>query len=139
LTFTIILSTEKYLEESQSDDLCLTIDINENVSEIVDLLAEMENKSGYLTHNGKLLENPGDITFAKIFALPTDSFVVHSGQGDSGKSKMWVRFPEFYLTDYYYMNRTYYDAVVFIPLTNIKFHGFGVMANYNQNDMVYIV
>ena len=35
------------------------------------------------------------------------------------------------------MNVTYYDAVCFVPKTNVYFHGFGVMANYNGKDLTY--
>ena len=47
----------------------------------------------------------------------------------------WVRFPEFYLTDYFYMNTCSWDAVVFIPKRSVLFFGFGLMANYNGHDM----
>ena len=46
---------------------------------------------------------------------------------------MWVRFPDMYTTDYYYMNTTYYDAVTFICKRNIVFLGYGLFANYNGN------
>jgi hypothetical protein len=52
---------------------------------------------------------------------------------------MWIRFPEFYYTDYFYMNTTYYDAVVFVPKKNIVFFGWGLFANYNGKDISYKV
>ena len=30
-----------------------------------------------------------------------------------------------------------WDAMTFIPRRNIKFHGFGIMASYNNKDMKY--
>lgn len=51
----------------------------------------------------------------------------------------WIRFGDFYLTDYYYMNTTYYDACVFVPKCAINFMGFGVMASYNNMDCKYKV
>jgi hypothetical protein len=52
---------------------------------------------------------------------------------------MWIRFPEFYLTDYYYMNTVYWDAVVFVPKRNIVFLGWGIFANYNSKDVTCMV
>jgi hypothetical protein len=53
----------------------------------------------------------------------------------SSKPVMWIRFPEFYYTDYFYMNTRYWDAVVFIPKRPVLFYGWGLFANYNGNDM----
>lgn len=47
----------------------------------------------------------------------------------------WVRFPEFYYTDYFCMNPRYWDAVVFKPKRNVWFFGWGILANYNNKDM----
>ena len=52
-----------------------------------------------------------------------------------GKPIMWVRFPEFYLTDYFYMNRNYWDAVTFVPRRTVIFYGFGLFSNYNGKDL----
>ena len=35
------------------------------------------------------------------------------------------------------MSSNYYDAVTFIPKRNIRFHGFGLNANYNGKDITY--
>lgn len=51
------------------------------------------------------------------------------------KPSRWARFPEFYYTDYFYMNTRYWDAVVFIPKRNIVFFGWGLFANFNGTDM----
>jgi len=84
--------------------------------------------------DGKAIENPGEITFAKSFTKNMAKFAVVAAGSNAACTK-WVRFPEFYLTDYFYMNTRYWDAVVFVPKRNVMFFGFGVMANYNGKDM----
>lgn len=91
-----------------------------------------------MLQNGKLISNPDDTTFQKSFVKDMHQFTIVSSESTKSAIK-WVRFPEFYLTDYYYMNTRYWDAVVFIPKRTIMFHGFGVLANYNQKDVTYKV
>ena len=100
---------------------------------------ELENKVGYFLHNGKVLQNLDDITFAKSFITSTSTLALCCGAEGAGEPVRWVRFPEFYTTDYFYMNSTYWDAVTFKPKVNIQFHGFGMMANYNRKDVTYNV
>jgi hypothetical protein len=47
----------------------------------------------------------------------------------------WVRFKSFYLTDYFYLNNTCWDAVAFKPLRDVYFFGFGMLGSYNQKDV----
>lgn len=47
----------------------------------------------------------------------------------------WVRFDRLVTNDYDYMSAYYYDAVVFVPRTDIYFVGFGQMANWDKMDI----
>ena len=120
----------------QSDLSIFKVGVNEKVNKILSIFQITEKVSGYLVFNGKIIPNPDEITFSKLAAGNMAQFSLCVGGGISDPV-LWVRFPEFYLTDYYYMNVTYYDAVCFIPKTNVHFHGFGVMANYNSKDLTY--
>jgi hypothetical protein len=96
---------------------------------------ENEDILGFLTFEGKLIENPADTTFAKKFVKNNAKFALITSEGSSLKPTQWQRFAEFYYTDYFYMNTRYWDAVVFIPKRNIVFFGWGLFANFNGSDM----
>jgi len=87
--------------------------------------------------NGKLLENMADTTFAKNFILDGEKIIILSSEEACGPAQKWVRFPNLYLTDYFYMETYSFDAVTFIPKKTIKFQGFGIMSSYNNKDMTY--
>ena len=70
-----------------------------------------------------------------MFVKNNGKIAVVSAAGSSLKPIMWVRFPEFYYTDYFYMNTRYWDAVIFKPKRNIWFFGWGLFANYNGKDI----
>ena len=48
-----------------------------------------------------------------------------------------MRFPVFYLNDYFYLSENEWDAITFVPKRNVKFLGFGAMGNYHKKDMKY--
>jgi len=50
---------------------------------------------------------------------------------DFGEPKKWIRFRSFYLTDYFYLNMSCWDAVAFKPLKDVFFFGFGILGSYN--------
>jgi len=124
--------------EKEADTLELKVSVSDKLSKITELFQEMEATAGYLVYKGKTLAVPEDHTFSKLLAGTSAQFLLCCGES-SGSATKWVRFPEYYLTDYYYMNTSYFDAVIFVPKCNIKFHGFGVFANYNNMDCTYIV
>jgi len=120
--------------QSENDILFLNVKINENLSKIQEVLGE-DGVQGFLTYNGKLVESPKDTTFAKLFVKNNGKIAVVSAAGSGLQPIMWVRFPEFYYTDYFYMNTRYWDAVVFKPKRTIWFFGWGLFANYNGKDI----
>ena len=73
----------------------------------------LDDSSGIYLVNGKLLENMGDLTFAKSFITTLDSILMlqNNSGSSSGPLLKWVRFKEMHLTDYYYLNKTRWDAV----------------------------
>jgi len=115
----------------------LKVNINDKVSKITKIYEAMSS-SGFLTHNGKLIANPDDVTFAKIFTLNKSKFAVSCGNIMKDPVK-WVRFSKLNLTDYFYLEVSNYDAVIFVPKCKIYFHGFGIMGNYNKKDVTYKV
>jgi hypothetical protein len=110
------------------------VNINDKMSKILEVL-ENDNVQGFLTFEGKLIQSPGDITFAKKFVQNNAKFALITAEGSFLKPTQWLRFSEFYYTDYFYMNTRYWDAVVFIPKRNIIFYGWGVFANFNGADV----
>ena len=73
-------------------------------------------------------------SFAKLLICQNDRFAIVSTT-KSITPLIWIRFPEFYLTDYFYMNTRYWDAMVLKPKCRVYFLGYGMLANYNANDM----
>jgi len=114
------------------------VGIDDKLIKIIDAYNAMGESTGFISINDKVIENPDTKTFVSIFADKSTPFVLNSSV-ESLNMRMWVRFPKFYLTDYYYMNTRYYDAVIFKPKQNISFMGFGVFANYNGSDVEYTV
>mmetsp|Transcript_18089 Transcript_18089/g.30880 ORF Transcript_18089/g.30880 Transcript_18089/m.30880 type:complete len:198 (+) Transcript_18089:464-1057(+) len=134
-----VISSDAYLKDSRKltqgpmDDLaCFKVQLNDKIDKIVGMYA-LQEKSGFLVYDGKVIQTPQEVTFLKklIPHKARIALVSHS----SSKCQQWVRFPEFYYTDYYYMNTRYYDAVVFIPKRTVYFFGFGIFANYNKANM----
>ena len=111
----------------------LKVNIHDKLSKIQEVLDD-EGIQGFLTMGGKLLESPADTTFAKQFIKNNTKFALISTES-CAKPIIWVRFPEFYYTDYFYMNTRYWDAVCFIPRRNITFFGWGLFSNYNKCDV----
>lgn len=99
----------------------------------------MEGIAGKLVFKGKLIENPDDVSFRESFVLNKDRFTVVCGEGAGGQALVWKRFPEVYITDYFYMSAHYFDAVTFIAKRNIAFRGFGIFKNYFGVKMELIV
>ena len=61
-------------------------------------------------------------------------------QSDScGEPMVWKRFKSCYYNDYFYLSTHSFDGIIFKPLVNIMFHGFGILAHYNQNNCKYII
>ena len=127
-----------YEKGTEAGDISeLKVNINEKLSKINDIFA-LDNYGGFMMQGGKLINSPDETTFQKSFTKDLSKFAVVCSDSSKAASK-WCRFPEYYLTDYYYMNTRYWDAVVFIPKRNVIFHGFGVFANYNGKDVTYKV
>jgi hypothetical protein len=103
------------------------------MSKIQEVL-ENDNVQGFLTFEAKLIESPGDTTFAKQFVRNNAKFALISAEGSNSKPVQWKRFSLCHYTDYFYMNTRYYDAVVFIPKRNIVFYGWGLFASFTGND-----
>ena len=59
--------------------------------------------------------------------------------GGDGKVKQWVRFSRFRYCDYYYMYYNNWECICFVPEKNIKLHGFGIFAHYNNRDVKHTV
>lgn len=70
-----------------------------------------------------------DETFCKKSIKSGETLLLISG---SFEAKVWKRFPNIEYGDYFYMNETYYDAVCFVPNTDIYFLGFGFTNHYEQ-------
>lgn len=106
-----MLEGENYSKGTNSGDISeLKVNINDELQKILDIFA-LDDLSGFMLLDGKLINSPGETTFAKTFVKDQQKFSVVCGSGPGKAPSLWVRFPEFYLTDYYYMNTTYYDAV----------------------------
>ena len=89
--------------------------------------------------SGKIIEKPEEITFVQAVAIEGSKFGLLQSEV-SGVAIMWRRFKRIYYNDYFYMRTLpYFDAACFIPIKNIIFHGFGILAHYNQKDCNYIV
>lgn len=124
------------MANANDDDLELKVNITDKLSKLTQTFEQMEGKGSFVLFKGKLIQEPDDVTFQKVFAGDGAQFLLVNA-GTNKPPIKWVRFPEFYLTDYYYMNTTYYDAVTFIPKVAIHFCGFGIFANYNSKDVKY--
>ena len=86
-----ILSPETV--ENITDQLVLKVNINDKISKIPETYALMnEDRGGFLTHSNKMISNPEDITFAKIFSLNNGKFGLSCGGGSSKPPVMWHRF-----------------------------------------------
>lgn len=93
--------------------------------------------AGNFLWDGKMLENLGDTTFAKKLINDKAIMSLITSPDSGGEELRWIRFKDFYITDYFYMEEHSWDAVIFIPKRTILFYGFGIMANYNSKDMKY--
>jgi hypothetical protein len=51
---------------------------------------------------------------------------------------MWKRFKD-NSQDYFYLCHSNFDAVAYVPKTNIYFHGFGIYGSYDGKDITYKV
>lgn len=80
-----------------------------------------------------------DRTFAKALINNNSTILLLSQESGGGKTKIWRRFPQLYLTDYFYMETYSWDAMVFKPQKAVTFHGFGIMTSYHDIDMEYRV
>jgi hypothetical protein len=94
----------------------------------------VEDISGSIIFKGKLQDKPGDVSFRESFVKNNDQFVVVCG-GAGGSAIIWKRFQDVYVTDYFYMSCSNYDAACFIPKRKVAFKGFGIYQNYFGNQM----
>lgn len=79
------------LHKADAEDISIfKVNINDKISKISDYLA-MEDISGCITYKGKLIDKPGDVSFAKMFIHDNDQFAVISSSG--GDPIIWKRFP----------------------------------------------
>ena len=46
--------------------------------------------------------------------------------------KRWTRFPKFEYNSYFYVSKTYWDAVCFIPKSDVTIMGFGYLNQYEK-------
>ena len=105
--------------------------IKVNINEKLDKLVKMIQGGGSLMFNGKIIEKPEEMTFVQAVAIEGSNFGLLQSEV-SGVAIMWRRFKRIYYNDYFYMRTLpYFDAACFIPLKNIIFHGFGILAHYN--------
>ena len=134
-----ILVTISHLKANTDGNVAsFRVNIHDKLSKMTEILQE-DGISGCLIYNGKLIKEPSETTFAKQFVLNNHKFAIATGNDQYKDPIKWIRFPDFYLTDYYYMNTVHYDAVVFVPKVDIVFFGYGIFANYNGADMKYKV
>ena len=80
-----------------------------------------------------------DTTFAKNFVLNDANFALVASTSSGGTPIKWIRFPKFYLEDYFYMEKDYWDAVTFVPKRNIIWHGFGCFSGWDKKNMEYTI
>jgi len=57
----------------------------------------------------------------------------------TGEPVLWKRFKSYYFNDYFYLSTYGFDAVIYKPLLNIVFYGFGILPHYNKSDCKYII
>ena len=130
------IGTQDYSQDAvkYTDITKLKVSINDKLDKILTLFKK-DGIDGYLVNNGKLIEKDQmEESFAKLHICQNDRFAIVSTT-KSITPLRWIRFPEFYLTDYFYMNTRYWDAMVFKPKCRVYFLGYGMLANYNANDM----
>ena len=133
-----LLSSNNYADsESAKEYSILKVKIGDKVDKILSLISQGKSGviQGFISTNGKLIEEPGEITFQKANIKNMQVISVAAAEGIVAEPKEWIRFQDFYLTDYYYMSSSYWDAVVFIPKRDIWFFGFGLFSNYNNKDV----
>lgn len=118
------------------DNMSLKVNIYDKLSKIEEVFKHDE-VSGYFSCNGKILENLADTTFVKEFIMEGSKISLVCNEEGGSTFVKWVRFPDFYTTDYFYMETHNWDAVTFVPKRNVKFFGFGIFASYNNKDMEY--
>lgn len=114
------------------------VNIGDKLSKLIEMFEGLSGCGGFLTVNGKIIENPDDVTYSKQLIQDKAVLLLNRGEGGYGTPLKWVRFKNF-VEDYFYMEVDYKDAVAFVPNTNVVFHGFGIFCNYNQKDVKYKV
>lgn len=72
-----------------------------------------------------------------MFAYDKSVITLVSGAGGGGPQITWKRFKRDVLNDYYYLEQSTWDSVIFIPQTNIVFHGFGAYSSWNNCAVSY--
>ena len=91
---------------------------------------------GNFMFNGKIVENPKDTTFAKLFIKDESKIVMLCASLDSyGDPKIWHRFKTHVYNDYTIMSTGNWEGIEFHPKRDIWFFGFGLYADKNNNDM----
>ena len=93
------------------------------------------NVNYIISTEGKVIENPDEVSFLKIFAKNNQIFSLTFPTEKIAEPKKWMRFKEWTTTDYFYMSKNYPDAVIFRPKKDITFYGVGVFSNFRQMDI----
>ena len=62
-------------------------------------------------------------------------FTLAFSQGSAPEPIKWRRFKSWHHSDYRYLEKSYPDAVAFVPKRDVWFFGFGLASNYHSKDM----
>lgn len=117
--------------EPGEDIMSLKVNINDSLQKLIDILSRTGDADGLLLFDGKIINEPKEKTFRKLFIRHGDTLLMYKSNGKVGQPLMWKRFGEMRNTDphdYYYLHTRYWDAVTFIPKREVVFHGFGVFS-----------
>ena len=68
------------------------LSVNDKLSKITETLEKTLESSGFLTFNGKILENLEDTTFSKQMIGDKATVLFNKGEGGFGPPMKWVRF-----------------------------------------------
>jgi hypothetical protein len=85
--------------------------------------------------NKKVIEFPAEEVIEKNYVLDKQKITYFVKKVEYGEPKKWNRFKSYYLTDYFYLNLTSWDAVAFKPLRDVHFFGFGMFGSYDKKDV----
>jgi len=115
----------------------IKVSISDPISKIYEVFSQ-DKISGSLMNNGKVIQNPKDLTFAKAFIHEGSKFGMLSGVSSVMKPLKWTRFKD-KSSGAWHISESSTDAVVFIPKRDIYFLGFGAYANHYAKDMTMTI